>query len=1698
MLSIAALSLLLAPGLGLISPHLSVRTRVSANNRGTNAMGAGLSEQITLHTAGRPQITLADGHDLSTTYRGPDGLRQSLEQNQAQGLALAASDFDEDGTQDLISGYAGSSGGILTLQRGNVDAIYPNSPEARTRKAAGQFTNSPFLSLADSFELPVSADFLAAGDFDGDGHKDIVAAARGGDALYFMPGDGKGSLSATKRFALGGRVTALVSGEINRADGLADIIVGIASAEGPKALIFQGARGALRSTPEKIALPAEADAFALGQMDDDRMIDLAVGAKDQLLVIEGRARDISRSGVKRPETTQPIIGRRSFAYSIKSLVMGDFHGDHNPGVALLLEDGTIKLLNRGKAKAGQKKKNKGIKSWKAETLGKARWPEASALVCARSSSLPGEDLLVLDPDNHQIHIAMKDSAPRRDKSDFVSLEVEGDPVAVLPMRLNTDALNDLVVLRRGQVAPTVSLTAPSQVFQVTSTEGGGPGTLRQAILDANMNPGLDTIEFVTMESMPTVFLDTDLPAITDPVVLDGTTEPAFSGTPIVEITAGGGSQIGNGMQPPTSGFMISSGGCTLRGFVINSIPGNAIEMVTNDGNIVEGNFLGTDRTGTTSINNSGSDIFTNNSASNMIGGATVQARNLISGAFGNGITLSNAFSSGNFVQGNFIGTDISGQNHLGSDGSGISIESGSGAGTIGGQGAGQGNLISGAFGNGITITGAGSDVNIVQGNLIGTDASGTASLPNFHDGVGILNGASDNQIGGMFANAGNVISGNGLDKFPDTPGDGVEINGAATTRNFVQGNLIGVASNGTDPLGNTNAGVRILDAPDNAIGEPPAPEPEGGFAPQVIPGGPTNLIANNVVGIVIEGNTATGNRVISNQIFSNDGLGIDLQGDGVTSNDPGDSDTGPNNLQNFPVLTLAESGSGTITIQGTLDSAPGADYIIEFFSNGNCDSSGNGEGENPIGMITVTTDSGGNAQINASFPVTVQTGDFVTATATDPTNNTSEFSACVEVTPATCTITCPNGFTVPNDPGQCSAVVTYPPPTADITCGTVVCDPPSGSVFSVGVTTVTCTTDAGPSCSFIISVNDAEPPVITCPSDIVVQSDPGQGSAVVNYPDPTVTDNCFSMQPSPSGLPGVTCVPPSGSSFPVGTTTVTCTAMDGSGNSANCTFTITVQGGGGVTISCPANIVRANDPGQCSAVVTYPAPVVTGGGPAVCVPPSGSTFQKGTTTVTCTATDGETTAACQFTVTVQDTEPPEVTCPGNITTSIRVGQQDTVVNYPLARVTDNCPGATVVCIPPSGTRFPLGVSTVTCTGRDLAGNTSVCTFTVTVNDSQAPTIECPANIVRDAGGQSAVIVDYPLPIADDNFPNVIVTCNPPSGTAFPVGVTTVTCVATDAAGNQAVCTFTITVTGLPTVRVVIPDGQASVTFGTDKPVRPHRKVKKKKPKCSFFNVENTGSSPVLLTLVSIMRTGPDVEDGTITQLSEGEIFAISLINPDGSETPIDSTTPVTVPANGSVRFCVRFRPLFPPVADTNSGLQATDVVPEEITSNIIFRVNSSQTLAVSLLGIVRAKAVFINPDNPRQLPVLSLTRSGDQFILRYSVFDPNLNVSRAVYQFLDGTGRAVGGPIEVNLASSLDPLNLVRGQSFTVEQRFTGANSHPEVQRVQVTVFDGEGSTTAISSDIGSASAAVRLQSLRMRPGVTIHPPERRLNGTKP
>jgi YVTN family beta-propeller protein len=402
--------------------------------------------------------------------------------------------------------------------------------------------------------------------------------------------------------------------------------------------------------------------------------------------------------------------------------------------------------------------------------------------------------------------------------------------------------------------------------------------------------------------------------------------------------AWGGVWIGEGAQ-----YNLIGGDMTGERNVISGSGRYGIRICDEgtDGNVVIGNHIGTDASGTVAIGNAETGVGIDDGAQyNLIGGDTPGERNVISGN-DNGVYISGSGTVGNTVSGNYIGTDVSGISPLANEGNGVSISDGAQNNTIGGDTPGERNVISGNASNGIRIFGEGTDNNTVSGNYIGVDASGTAALPNSANGMDI--GAPNNTIGGLTPGARNVVSGNGA--------NGVMLAGSDSHNNTVVVNYIGTDASGTVALPNTYNGVAIQNgAANNDI---------GGVAD-----GAGNVIAHNDGGgIMVDGSDSTGNTISHNSITANGGLGIDNVNGGNTELVP-------------PVITKAL----TMTVSGT--ACPGC--TIEIFSDD--------EDEGRFFEGSTTVESDGTFTLSCTEPFT---GPNVTATATDAAGNTSEFSSHV-------------------------------------------------------------------------------------------------------------------------------------------------------------------------------------------------------------------------------------------------------------------------------------------------------------------------------------------------------------------------------------------------------------------------------------------------------------------------------------------------------------------------------------------------------------------------------------------------------------------------------------------------------------------------------------------------------------------------------
>ena len=583
------------------------------------------------------------------------------------------------------------------------------------------------------------------------------------------------------------------------------------------------------------------------------------------------------------------------------------------------------------------------------------------------------------------------------------------------------------VVSSGAVPQTYTVDSDADTGDPDDTPDGlcpSPCTLREAIFESNASEGVhDTIVFNL--AVGTINVPAGDYVITDSVTVDGTNQNAASpgrvelvgdGTSDAIVIVGGTgsiirdlviSQFAHGIvidgddieDPSTTGNTIAgcrigtdkggvnassniwgislfdTSGNTIGGTSAadrNLVSGNisrGIELLSSAFNVIRGNRIGTNAAGTAAIPNGdfsfedgGIQLF--GSSDNIIGGRSANARNLISGNFLVGVGLHNG--DRNRIEGNYIGVDVSGTGALPNVLDGIFVNSQSSRNTIGGTVSGARNVISGHDFEGIEVNG---DRNVIQGNFLGTNATGSAAIPNFN-GIVLSGSAALNTVGGPSPGARNVASGNS--------DDGILSDGS---RNTIQGNYIGVAADGTSPLGNAFEGVDLGEASGNVdvLG---------------------NIIAHNGHdGVEVEFNASNdGNAILGNSIFGNGRRGIDLEPIGVNPNDPDDiDDSQPNNGQNFPFILRAVSAAKAITIDGSLNSTPSSTFRIEFFASPHCDNSGHGEGQNFLGATEVTTNSGGDVVFSVTLLQVVAAGQDVTATATSPGDDTSEFSACHNV-----------------------------------------------------------------------------------------------------------------------------------------------------------------------------------------------------------------------------------------------------------------------------------------------------------------------------------------------------------------------------------------------------------------------------------------------------------------------------------------------------------------------------------------------------------------------------------------------------------------------------------------------------------------------------------------------------------------------------
>jgi parallel beta-helix repeat protein len=567
-------------------------------------------------------------------------------------------------------------------------------------------------------------------------------------------------------------------------------------------------------------------------------------------------------------------------------------------------------------------------------------------------------------------------------------------------------------------------------FTVANTSDSGTGSLRAAISNANAYPGAHSIVFnipladagyIASQGVWKINLTSTLPILNHSnVTIDGTTQTAFAGNTNLygpEIMLDGG----NAVWADFAFHFYNCSGCTVKGLIIGGfVVGIQISGASAQNNFITGNYIGCNYNATDTLGNTHGIYILAGPHHNYIGGGPSE-RNIISGNNHTGMRIVN--SNYNVIQGNYVGLNRTGNAAL-RNYDGISIEGTSKYNLIGGYTSDERNYVSGNVAYGIPVFGAGCNYNIIAGNYVGTDISGTQAIPNTY-GVLFDDGASYNLLGGRETGAGNLLSGNSA--------YGLFIYNFGTMKDTIIGNLIGTDYTGTQALPNAN-GI-VIDGPSfyhtidsNVI----SGNSQNGISIHIA-GSDSNIVINNKIGTDITGllpvpnqfdgirigegprknliglpgqgniiayNGGNGisvmtaadlyNTFTENSIFANAGLGIDLFPMGVTPNDAGDTDTGPNDLMNFPVITDAFEAAVTHII-GHVDCPAATTITVEIFK---CDFSAPGNGQGKIFVGRTTCDANGDFELSTGNAMTM---DCICATATDHLGNTSEFSENVLV-----------------------------------------------------------------------------------------------------------------------------------------------------------------------------------------------------------------------------------------------------------------------------------------------------------------------------------------------------------------------------------------------------------------------------------------------------------------------------------------------------------------------------------------------------------------------------------------------------------------------------------------------------------------------------------------------------------------------------
>lgn len=886
---------------------------------------------ITIYAAGRgnPFVNFKDGVDLSLPAT-----------NGAAGVTMASADFDSDGIADVV--IVGTDGSIQFLKG--------ESPQWRTVEnlTTKAVPRDPFRAVQiTSTALGIAPDEVFAGDLNADGLPDLLAYKRGTGGFVFASGDGRGNFSAPAAIAVNGSITALTVNEIGRPDGQADVAVAYSGKDGSFVDVYEHPESAFKYGPERFKLEEPATALTVGNLDEDFYADIAVASGNTLTVIHGRGQAypwhlIPDLGIQRPAA---IVATRQMPFAISAMTSGRFGERRGTSLAMLGSDGNVyqleptrekmrndrftstlskKMTRRLMLPSGTQPRNIGIvteptiptpsevgkqlvaaseitangmssfienavardaEKYKKMTtaereriladanLKKALFNERSKRGYLRSiagspsklanwtiesltndspfayaagsgphaklqtvnvSSSNLDDIMIVDNVRLQTLSRVKPDGEMR-RAEVATFDVEGGVASVVPLRLNLDALSDMVVLGNGSNSPTILLTEPLLTFTVNTLSDGAsnclqPGqdcTLREAIELSNSGGGTNEIDFNITGTLKPM---SELPVVRQSVSIYGIVDA--NGNPLIEISGinldGQGS---DGLKIRTSNSFIS--GLNINRFTAiydpksgSSFGGNGltIESTTlspnNGNNVVISCYLGTDPTGSLDVGNGATGLNIFDSDDNEIGSLNPAFKNVISGngsvqSIGVGISLT--AGNGNRFFGNIIGLNSQGTGKLGNS-QGMFFTGANNE--FGGDAAGAGNTISGngepyplpseqCFGRGMGIVMAidietGSFLtsnNNIRGNRMGTDPSGSLRMGNCWKALS-TGPLTQTVIGSITQNGRNTISGNGLDGVNCS--EFVAILGEASEGGFcaISGNNIGTDITGTIAIPN--------------------------------------------------------------------------------------------------------------------------------------------------------------------------------------------------------------------------------------------------------------------------------------------------------------------------------------------------------------------------------------------------------------------------------------------------------------------------------------------------------------------------------------------------------------------------------------------------------------------------------------------------------------------------------------------------------------------------------------------------------------------------------------------------------------------------------------------------------------------------------------------------------------------------------